>query len=102
MTVPPNNDADSSTRHPRAALQQFHSNSTLDDDPVEHENAESKIVRSLPCRQLPSWLKEQFPHWGERIFVPEWDYDEEVEGEGGGDGCGGDCYRSNNGWKVRI
>ncbi|KAL7546126.1 hypothetical protein ACHAWF_009468 [Thalassiosira exigua] len=56
-------------------------------------------------RELPSWLREQLPRWGERVRVPEWDEDESIDGEGGaadhyerGEGEM-DCYRSTNGWK---
>eukprot|EP00579_Thalassiosira_antarctica_P002091 CAMPEP_0201873298 /NCGR_PEP_ID=MMETSP0902-20130614/5845_1 /ASSEMBLY_ACC=CAM_ASM_000551 /TAXON_ID=420261 /ORGANISM="Thalassiosira antarctica, Strain CCMP982" /LENGTH=251 /DNA_ID=CAMNT_0048399861 /DNA_START=93 /DNA_END=848 /DNA_ORIENTATION=- len=103
------NESDDTARQPHAHIQpssRSNSNSTL--DPVEHFDDEPK--RLLPDadetkRELPSWVNEQLPHWGERICVPEWDHDENLDDEEGvsdSDKCGEDeidGYRSKNGWK---
>ena len=62
-------------------------------------------------RELPSWVKEQAPGWGEKICVPEWDDDESLTTEDGEEGSDDselseddemDSYRSQNGWKVCL
>ena len=115
MTVQPTTDDSSgdTARRPHAPLHptnRFDSTiSTL--DPVENFDDESK-KRRLPSsrRILPSWVKEQLPLWGEeRLCLPEWDDDENIDDEeevvGDRDDCGEDeidGYRSKNGWKVRL
>ena len=108
MTVPPTNKNESGGGRLPQPTNRFDSTSTL--DPFENFDDESK-KRRLPSRRrmLPSWVKEQLPLWGEeRLCLPEWDDDENIDDEeevvGDRDDCGEgeiDGYRSKNGWKVR-
>lgn len=66
----------------------------------------------MPRRELPPWVREQRPRWGEPVRVPEWDDDESLGDGKEVSGCDGrgekegevrtdrDCYRNENGWKV--
>eukprot|EP00584_Thalassiosira_punctigera_P009060 CAMPEP_0172528942 /NCGR_PEP_ID=MMETSP1067-20121228/3153_1 /TAXON_ID=265564 ORGANISM="Thalassiosira punctigera, Strain Tpunct2005C2" /NCGR_SAMPLE_ID=MMETSP1067 /ASSEMBLY_ACC=CAM_ASM_000444 /LENGTH=188 /DNA_ID=CAMNT_0013312921 /DNA_START=85 /DNA_END=648 /DNA_ORIENTATION=- len=112
MTVPPlpknrKNEPNDTARQPHALLlpsNRLDSSSTL--DPVKNFDGDSKRQRlSETKRDLPSWVKEQRPYWGETVSVPEWDEDEslseEIDASDSGE-CGKgktDGYRSKNGWK---
>jgi len=104
MTMPcNNNDSNETAREPQNAHLQ-----PANLDPVEGFGGEPKRLRSN-CetkRELPSWAKGQIPRWGERVYVPEWDDDDNInDKEIAGDCVGSiedemnDCYRSKNGWK---
>ena len=52
---------------------------------------------ALVHNRIPSWVKEQMHLWGERFCLPEWDDDEDDNGD-----VGFGNFRIDNGWKVSF
>lgn len=52
---------------------------------------------ALVHNRIPSWVKEQMHLWGERFCLPEWDDDEDDNGD-----FGFENFRVDNGWKVSF
>ena len=74
------------------------SSSTLDPTVDNLNNGNNEPKRQT--RELPFWAKNKIKQWGERICMPEWDADERICDEEGGEDYNIEGYRSSNGWKV--
>ena len=74
------------------------SSSTLDPTVDNLNNGNNEPKRQT--RELPFWAKNKIKQWGERIRMPEWDADERICDEEGGEDYNIEGYRSSNGWKV--